>query len=116
MTGGQWRVLGILVAILALETWTSPNTRKVFEDVGKGKAPWNDAPGIGGVILGFGLAGVVLIAVAAWQEGLATAIAVLFLLLVLIARGDAIGPAVQRATDKLMELSGKNPQAGSQGK
>src|SRR5690348_15139276 len=108
MTGGQWRVLGILLAILALELATSPNTRKALTAMGdelSGKSP-KQAPieymkGAGGVVIGFTLSGVVLILIAAWQEGVATAIAILFLVIVLIMRGDVIGPTVQGWTDAL---------------
>src|SRR5947209_1357943 len=108
MSDGQWRVLVILLVILGLEIATSPNTRKVFDELGQelqGKQPKGSPAeymkGAGGVLTGFGLSGIALVMLAAWQEGLATAIAVLFLVIVLIMRGDVIGPTVQGWSDAL---------------
>ena len=119
MTPGQWRVLGILLAILALELVTSPNTRKALSAMGEelqGKNPKQSPAeyfkGAGGVVIGFTLSGVVLVLIAAWQESLATAIAILFLVIVLIMRGDVIGPTVQGWTDALTHAG----QPGKEGK
>lgn len=119
MTGGQWRVLGILLVILGIEAATSKDTRKVL-----GAAARLDVAGLtggaaggAGALFGFALSALALVAIAAWQEGIATGIAALFLLVVLINRSDAIAPAVKGASDALINLSGKRPGGdGRQGK
>lgn len=116
MTGGQWRVLAILLAIVGIEIVASPNTRKFFVDLTSGKNPTQDITGAGSAAIGYALAGIALLAIAAFNDGLATGISVLFLVIVLINRGDVIGPALQQATNALMTAAGKNPNAGTQGK
>lgn len=116
MSDGQWRVLAIILAILGIEVFASPKTRQFFTDLAQGKNPLNELQGAPAALWGYGLGAMALVAIAAFSDGLATGLALLFLVIVLINRGDVIGPALQNGTNALMQLAGKNPQAGTQGK
>lgn len=111
MTPGQWRVLGIVLAILGIDIFTSATAKGAVKSLLSGHAP--SGAGVPQATIAFGLAGLALILIAAWQEGFATGLALLALVLVLINKSDEIAPVVSGAADAIGTITGKGGTSGS---
>lgn len=115
MTDGQWRVFALLCVVLGIEVATSQNTRTALGALVK--LDWGGfaqaSEGAPQMLFGFGIGGLVLVGLAAWQEGLATSLVILLLILVLINRSDAIAPAVTAAGDAIRTATGQGGSSAS---
>lgn len=105
MTDGQWRVLLIVLALLGVEVFTSDTAKGAVKSALSGHLP--SGAGVPQAAIGFTLGGFALVLIAAWQDGFATALALLLLVLVLINRSEELAPLVSGAADAIGNITGK---------
>lgn len=119
MTSGQWRVLIILSIVLGVDIIGNPEAQRFWKamvTLDWGTVGADSVKGFRWLYFGYAIGMLALIGLAAVDAEIATWIAVLFLVTVLITHGDVIGPALQTGTNILSGLAGGNPQARTHGK
>lgn len=114
MSKGQWTVLTILLIIAGIEALFSPTSAQLLKSTITGQAPIDPnkpiadqlaAPATG--LIGFTLGVLILLWVADAYPGIATAIAVALLVIVLLRYGNDIGAFLNVASKAVTDLQGK---------
>lgn len=119
MSKGQWTVLSILLAIAGIEALFSPTTAGLIKGTLSGQGPIDPkkpiadqlaAPATG--LIGFSLGVLLLLWLADAYPSIATGIALLLLVIVLLRYGNELGAFLNIASSAVTTLTGKGSTNG----
>lgn len=117
MNSDQWRVLGILGAVLGVEVLFSPDAKAAVVGLGKGqyKPTSGSSTGAGALpgplagLFGYAVAGLALVALADVAPNLATWLAALALVYALLSHGDSVTGFITTVRGGVQTLAGRQP-------